>query len=130
MRIAKVIALAVSGTKNRVFESGATVNENNFHQGVFDQYIESGHIALEGDNSEKANPEVGEVERVKKPKKEVVVEAIEEAKEEVPVEDGEEDESGDDATKKEIMEQLDELGVAYKKTMTKKELYDLWKAGK
>lgn len=127
MRYARVKAGACSALGNRVFLIGDKVNEDNFHKGIFDQYIESGHLEIIGKDDKKASspdPVAIEISAKKSedPSKEVSEDLNEEEVDKVDTEE--------DATKKEIMEQLDELGIKYKKTMSKNELYDLWKAAK
>ena len=127
MRYAKVKAGACSALGNRVFVIGDKVNEDNFHKGIFDQYLESGHLELIGEDDKKvSSPDQVEIQITAQKKKE---EPSEQEKKVEPV--IEQNDTDTDSTKKEIMEQLDELGVKYNKAMSKNELYDLWKnAGK
>ncbi len=137
MRVAKVIVIQITGRKNKLYELGETVNENQFVLGRFDELLKGGYIELIEETPEPVTSEVAEeVEVIAKPvddKPEGVKQAEErEANEEklegdASEEDAPEPENLDDTTRKQIMKELDEAGVKYNKNMSKAELYELWR---
>lgn len=165
MRYAKVITLSISGLRNRIFNCGDEVNEEQFPAGRFDELLANGGIQFFRHDGEEANIQPGDVQvnrvpvvdvpqgikegmatikdQLRKLKVEfdndstldelnVILAKHLEKKDEEPVKTPEQEsqEAFDDTTRKEIMAELDKMGVKYNKNATKNELYDLFRANK
>lgn len=106
MKWYRVAVLAVTGSKNRIFEAEQEVNENQFHPGVAQRLCESGHLQLIRDDDEKP----ADIPSDQQP---VIIEKEKEL-------------TIDDVTVKQIKADLSERGIQFKGNSSKQELFDLW----
>lgn len=149
MKIGIVKTLAIQGSRKKIFRNGDKVTENNFTSERWAELVKGGYIT-EGEPSEEpavpleekevkvtdsadlGKTDAGKSEEDLDSKSE---EGSEEGKSGAPKDEtGGSDETDlteqDEITRKEIMVELDKLGVEYGKNMSKAELYELFRAAK
>ena len=143
MRIAKVIVLAISAPKNKIYRLHDQVNENMFPKGRFDELLKGGYIQLTEENQDPIVPVDGTEAVVSTKEQDEIIQGEVEAtfvksvmdglESELAVNEGEDEKKEPaigDTTRVEIMELLDKEGIEFGKNESKEELYKKYRSRK
>lgn len=120
MKRYKVIALYVQGLRKRPFEAGEIVTDSSFYEGIADYLVEQGFIKQISEDEEKPvaryNPEV-EITRRPVELPEIDLDKLDEGK----------DLNFTRASRNQMKQELQRVGIAFDEDESKKSLYEKWK---